>query len=101
MAAKDLQRAVDKFVAHPSASQLNAARAAWLAAFLLGFLHIAGEEVSWGQHWFGWATPDWLAHLNLYGETILHNLSYAMDRVANSILGIQIVVFGLLRPLWL
>jgi uncharacterized membrane protein YuzA (DUF378 family) len=35
---------------------------------------IAGEEMSWGQWIFGWATPETLAAVNLQNETNLHNL---------------------------
>jgi len=34
-------------------------------------LFFAGEEVSWGQHWFGWQTPDEYRDLSV--ETNLHN----------------------------
>ena len=30
----------------------------WLALAALGSLYVAGEEASWGQHYFGWATPE-------------------------------------------
>lgn len=35
---------------------------------------IAGEEISWGQRIFGWATPHELAELNRQGETNIHNI---------------------------
>lgn len=35
---------------------------------------IAGEEISWGQRIFGWATPEELAALNRQGETNIHNI---------------------------
>jgi hypothetical protein len=45
---------------------------------------IIGEEISWGQRIFGWATPDELAELNRQGETNIHNI------------GITLMVFNLL-----
>ncbi|MCU0532792.1 MAG: hypothetical protein MUD14_02715 [Hydrococcus sp. Prado102] len=42
-----------------------------LAAF---FLFIALEEVSWGQTFFKWDTPDFLEEVNVQKETSLHNL---------------------------
>ena len=36
---------------------------------LVGF----GEEISWGQHWFGLAVPDAIAQTNLQSEINLHN----------------------------
>lgn len=46
----------------------------WHGLFLLMLVFLAGEEISWGQHWFGWATPQDFAALNEQGETNLHNL---------------------------
>lgn len=40
------------------------------AMFLLG----AGEEVSWGQHWFGFTPPEALSALNTQNELNLHNI---------------------------
>ena len=36
----------------------------------------AGEEISWGQRIFGFATPDFLMHLNYQKEFNVHNISY-------------------------
>ena len=38
------------------------------------FLFAAGEEISWGQRLFGWATPEFLRDLNDQGETNIHNI---------------------------
>jgi hypothetical protein len=49
----------------------------WRGVLLVGavaFGVMIGEEISWGQHWFGWATPEKLAAANLQGETNVHNL---------------------------
>ena len=54
-----------------------AARRGWLRWFYLlvglGALFVAGEEVSWGQHIFGFATPEFLLLANDHQETNLHN----------------------------
>ena len=47
----------------------------WLSLLVAASVYIAGEEVSWGQHWFGWTTPDWLAAINDQNEANLHNTS--------------------------
>jgi hypothetical protein len=44
-------------------------------AFATGCAFIALEEVSYGQHIFKWATPDWISNSNLQRETNLHNLA--------------------------
>ena len=43
----------------------------------LSCLYIAGEEMSWGQHFFHWNTPEYWAELNRQEETNLHN-TYAV-----------------------
>ena len=30
----------------------------WVGIAALACLYIAGEEASWGQHYFGWGTPE-------------------------------------------
>jgi hypothetical protein len=47
----------------------------WVALFTLGCLFFAGEEASWGQHYFGWRTPEALASANDQRETNVHNLN--------------------------
>jgi hypothetical protein len=39
-----------------------------------GVLFIAGEEISWGQRIFGWATPEGLEDINNQGESNIHNI---------------------------
>lgn len=39
------------------------------------FFVMAGEELSWGQRIFDWATPAAYAKINAQGETNLHNLA--------------------------
>jgi hypothetical protein len=47
-----------------------------------GFFLCAGEEMSWGQHLFGWKAPEAITKVNVQGETNLHNLSgYFADHV--------------------
>ena len=46
-------------------------------ALLAVFFFVAfGEELSWGQHYFGFATPESLEGLNQQRELNLHNLSF-------------------------
>jgi hypothetical protein len=39
------------------------------------FFWAAGEEISWGQHFFGTHTPEWLSKINGQNETNLHNIN--------------------------
>jgi len=70
----------------------------WLVIFGLGSVYFLGEEISWGQHLFGWATPEgWMA-INDQGETNLHNTSGWLDQIPRAILTVGIVVGGFLFP---
>lgn len=43
----------------------------------LGALYFGGEEMSWGQSYLHWETPDSWAAINKQNETNLHNLELA------------------------
>ncbi len=43
----------------------------------MAMVFAAGEEISWGQRIFGFATPDFLMHLNEQKEFTVHNISYS------------------------
>ena len=44
----------------------------------MAMVFAAGEEISWGQRIFGFATPDFLMHLNESKEFNVHNISNDM-----------------------
>ncbi|MFK7910217.1 MAG: hypothetical protein AB8F34_06395 [Akkermansiaceae bacterium] len=46
----------------------------WYLILAALFFFVTGEEISWGQRIFGWATPDWMAENNVQEETTIHNL---------------------------
>jgi hypothetical protein len=46
----------------------------WLLFWTMACFFFAGEEISWGQWFFHWETPDKIKELNDQGETNLHNL---------------------------
>jgi hypothetical protein len=46
----------------------------WIILLMVGCFYTLGEEMSWGQHYFGWHTPAWLVDLNAQNETNLHNV---------------------------
>ena len=76
---------------------------AWLAVIIAGSIYFGGEEASWGQHWFGWQTPQAMAGLNDQGETNLHNTSSWLDQKPRLVLEMGILVGGVLYllVLWL
>lgn len=45
----------------------------WMLLFAGGCLFLAGEEISWGQHFFGYDLPDNIAAANFQQEFNLHN----------------------------
>ncbi len=70
------------------------------AVFAVACLFIAGEEHSWGQHFFHWNTPDYWSQINRQNETNLHNSFSALNHLPQVFLEIGIVVGGILMPLW-
>jgi hypothetical protein len=73
----------------------------WLLAALLGCVYFGGEEASWGQHWFGWATPEGMGTLNDQQETNIHNISSWFDQKPRLLLELGVLTGGLLHPAWL
>ena len=45
----------------------------FMSGLCLLLIIAVGEEVSWGQHWFGFDIPDVVAETNLQGEINVHN----------------------------
>ena len=75
-------------------------RAAFYAIGILALL-IAGEEWSWGQHFFGWQSPEWLGAINSQQETNLHNVApRALDQKPRALASIIILIFGFLVPVF-
>ena len=79
--------------------RLGAPYLVWFASVALVCFGFAGEEISWGQHWLGWSSPEYFAEYNRQGETNLHNLNIHFGRVVKSILTLAIIVGGLIVPL--
>ncbi len=67
-----------------------------LAAF--SCLYIAGEEHSWGQHFFHWQTPEYWSQVNRQQETNLHNTLHLFDKKPRALLEIGILIGGLIIP---
>ena len=67
-------------------------------AFGLGLIFIAMEEVAWGQHFFGFETPEPLEQINQQGEVTLHNIGPLQGRseIFRLVFG-----FGGLLGIWL
>lgn len=72
----------------------------WYLLLGFGVLFFAGEEASWGQHWFGWETPDGMKALNDQEETNLHNMSSWLDQKPRTLIEIGAIVGGIFYPLY-
>ena len=72
---------------------------AWIGLAFAGCVYIAGEEASWGQHFFAWTTPDQWQALNDQGETNIHNISSWFDQKPRLLLELGVIIGGLILPL--
>ena len=71
----------------------------WLLLFALGCLYFAGEEISWGQDFVGWKSPEFFQTKNLQKETNLHNLGLGVDRIPKFLVAVVLTVVGLILPI--
>ncbi|MGH8582849.1 MAG: hypothetical protein ACREWG_08685 [Gammaproteobacteria bacterium] len=73
---------------------------AWIALVTGACVYFAGEELSWGQHLIGWATPDYINKINDQGETNIHNISSWFDQKPRLALELGVMAGGLFYPLY-
>lgn len=71
----------------------------FLVFYLMGCIYFAGEEASWGQHWFGWETGEYFQDINTQGETNFHNTSVWLDRIPKGTVSLLIFIGGIVIPL--
>lgn len=71
----------------------------WLAGWVLACIYFAGEEASWGQHYFRWGAPEVLRGLNDQNETNLHNIGTWFDQKPRTLVELWIVFAGLILPM--
>ncbi len=72
----------------------------WMVLLILGCIYFAGEEISWGQHFFGWSTPETWSNINDQNETNLHNTSPIFDQIPRTLLSLAALIGGVLVPLF-
>ena len=80
--------------------ELSTYQKGWLLLLIAGAAYFALEELSYGQHLFGWGTPETLRELNDQEETNLHNVHALFDQVPRALLTIGILVGGVILPLY-
>ncbi len=73
----------------------------WLMVFAAGAFYFGGEEASWGQHLFGWQTPEFIARLNDHNETNLHNITNWADEKPKQVVDFASMIGGIALPLYL
>ncbi len=73
---------------------------AWLFVLILGAAYFALEEISYGQHMFGWDTAETWKELNDQGETNLHNVHALFDQLPRALLTLGILIGGVILPLY-
>lgn len=70
----------------------------WILCWTLACIYFAGEECSWGQHYFGWGTPEALAAINKQDETNLHNTSSWLNMKPRTLVELWILIGGIIIP---
>jgi len=72
----------------------------WLLFVALGTLFLLGEETSWGQHYFGWATTGVFEVINDQGETNFHNTEGGwLDQKPRALLLFGMILGTIVHPL--
>ncbi len=71
----------------------------WVLLWTLAMFFFAGEEMSWGQWYFHWDTPDWFMERNRQGETNFHNMSSWLAHRPRTLVMVLIFITGFFIPL--
>ena len=58
----------------------------FMTLYCLGILYYFFEEISWGQHIFGWHTPEIFSKINKQNETNIHNISSIFNELPRNLL---------------
>ena len=58
----------------------------FILIYFVGLSYYFFEEISWGQHFLNWETPNFLYKLNHQGETNLHNISNLFNELPRTLL---------------
>jgi len=71
----------------------------WLIAYTFSVFYFLGEDQNWGQHYIGWASPEFFLEHNKEKETNLHNMSSWFNQKPRGLMELWIIVAGILVPL--
>ena len=83
-----------------SARPLDRQLKTWLVLFVAAMIFFAGEDLNWGQHYFGWTAPDYFLEHNREEETNIHNMwPLLFNRLPRAIVNTWLIVACILVPL--
>lgn len=71
----------------------------WFSLGVCGVVFVLLEEISYGQHYIGWISPDFFIKVNNQQETNLHNISSWLDQKPRFVLEVGVLTCGVLLPL--
>lgn len=71
----------------------------WLLAFVVAMVYFAGEDLNWGQYYFGWVPPDYFLTHNKEQETNLHNINSWFNQKPRLVVELWLVVACIAVPL--
>jgi hypothetical protein len=72
----------------------------WVLVWTLACIYFAGEEISWGQWFFQWQSPEVFQKLNSQKETNLHNITPWLFQKPQALVEIWIFWGGIVMPIW-
>ncbi len=72
----------------------------WILMWSLACIYFMGEEISWGQWYFQWDTPEGFSQLNSQNETNLHNMSSWLNQKPRALVELWIFVSGVILPIY-
>ena len=67
-----------------------------LLFYLFALCYYFLEEISWGQHLFGWKTPEFFSSINQQNETNFHNTSNLLNELPRHLLTLWCCSFMIL-----
>jgi hypothetical protein len=71
----------------------------WLLAFVVAMVYFAGEDLNWGQYYFGWESPEYFLEHNKERETNLHNMSAWFNQKPRLVVELWLAVACIAVPL--
>jgi hypothetical protein len=71
----------------------------WLLLFFVAIVYYAGEDLNWGQYYFGWDAPEYFQVHNREHETNLHNMSPWFNQKPRLVVELWLLIACIAVPL--